>query len=244
MMLALGLGLACGALAASPFAWLARRETMTVRLRPLVTSGRRDPVSTPRRRRPSVPRPRVLASVLLVLGAPRARRRRRRSEASIVRELPVVVDIIGVAVSAGCTPYLAIEQAARYGPPRHRERAGRGAPSVRVGAVARRRVARSRRFGRGAPAVGRSLAHQRATWARPQLPRWRVSPPKCGPTRGVAPRPAPAPFPSVSASPSWPAFCRPSHCSPSLPSLSAGCAGESCTPPHHSFEEPLCRTCC
>ena len=32
------------------------------------------------------------------------------------RELPVVVDIVGVAVAAGCTPYLAIEHAARFGP--------------------------------------------------------------------------------------------------------------------------------
>jgi tight adherence protein C len=31
-------------------------------------------------------------------------------------EFPVIVDLLGVAVAAGCTPYLAIEHAARYGP--------------------------------------------------------------------------------------------------------------------------------
>ena len=34
----------------------------------------------------------------------------------IRRELPVVIDLVGVAVSAGCTPFHAVEQAARYGP--------------------------------------------------------------------------------------------------------------------------------
>ena len=32
------------------------------------------------------------------------------------RELPVVIDLVGVAVSAGCTPFHAVEHAARYGP--------------------------------------------------------------------------------------------------------------------------------
>jgi tight adherence protein C len=30
--------------------------------------------------------------------------------------MPVVIDLVGVALSAGCTPYLAIEHAARFGP--------------------------------------------------------------------------------------------------------------------------------
>jgi tight adherence protein C len=47
---------------------------------------------------------------------PQKRRRERRREAVIRRELPVVVDLVGVAVSAGCTPFHAVEQAARYGP--------------------------------------------------------------------------------------------------------------------------------
>ena len=39
-------------------------------------------------------------------------------DAAIGRELPVIVDLVGVALAAGCTPYLAIEHAARYGPAR------------------------------------------------------------------------------------------------------------------------------
>jgi len=73
---------------------------------------------------PAVPRrrglgcPRVLTPVALVLGVPRRRRRARRRDAVVGAELPVVVDILGVAVAAGCTPHLAVEHAARYGPPR------------------------------------------------------------------------------------------------------------------------------
>jgi Flp pilus assembly protein TadB len=35
----------------------------------------------------------------------------------MVRELPVAIDLLGVAVGAGCTPYLAVEAAARWAPP-------------------------------------------------------------------------------------------------------------------------------
>jgi Flp pilus assembly protein TadB len=114
------LALVCGGVAALPFAGLARRVTVAERLRPLrgnlsgaVAAGR-----VPRFRLGGLGRPKVVSSIMLVLGAPRARRRRRRRDAVIARELPVVVDLVGVAVAAGCTPYLAIEHAARYGPER------------------------------------------------------------------------------------------------------------------------------
>lgn len=116
-MLLLGVG--CGGVAALPFVWLARRAMVTARLRPLCADAPAE-AATPgygsfvRR----FPRPRVLVSILLVLGAPRARRRRRRRDSALARELPVVVDIMGVAIAAGCTPYLAVEHAARYGPER------------------------------------------------------------------------------------------------------------------------------
>lgn len=111
------LGLACGGVVALPFAGRARREAVTVRLRPLRSDARANPFGPGfGRMARSLPRPRVLVSIRLVLGAPRARRRRHRRDVSIALELPVVVDIIGVAVAAGCTPYLAVEHAARFGP--------------------------------------------------------------------------------------------------------------------------------
>ena len=51
-----------------------------------------------------------------VLGALLARRRARVGDDALARALPVVVDLLGVAVGAGCTPYLAVEVAARWSP--------------------------------------------------------------------------------------------------------------------------------
>ena len=45
------------------------------------------------------------------------RRRARAVDAIVARELPVALDLLGVAVDAGCTPFLAVETAARWGPP-------------------------------------------------------------------------------------------------------------------------------
>jgi tight adherence protein C len=45
------------------------------------------------------------------------RRRVARREATLDQELPVVVDLLRVAVGAGCTPYLAVDVAARWSPP-------------------------------------------------------------------------------------------------------------------------------
>jgi hypothetical protein len=45
------------------------------------------------------------------------RTRTRRDAAAYARELPVVIDLLGVAVGAGCTPFLAVEVAARWSPP-------------------------------------------------------------------------------------------------------------------------------
>jgi tight adherence protein C len=55
--------------------------------------------------------PRVLRSL-------NARRRSRGSDAALARELPVALDLLGVAVGAGCTPYLAIEVAVHWAPAR------------------------------------------------------------------------------------------------------------------------------
>ena len=110
------LGLACGGVTALPFARLARREAVLERVRALTPGrGRESGWSRPWGRLPPSP---LLRSITRVLTSPRARGRRRRDAGAIRRELPILVDLVGVAVAAGCTPYLAIEHAARYGPPR------------------------------------------------------------------------------------------------------------------------------
>jgi len=55
--------------------------------------------------------------VVNVLAGIGARARSRRAERAIARELPVAVDLLSVAVASGCTPYLAVEVAARWAPP-------------------------------------------------------------------------------------------------------------------------------
>ena len=48
------------------------------------------------------------------------RRGERRRDDRLRRELPVVVDLVGVAVAAGCTPFHAVEHALRFGPTAYR----------------------------------------------------------------------------------------------------------------------------
>jgi pilus assembly protein TadC len=54
--------------------------------------------------------------VARVVGSLVARRGARTADATLARELPVALDLLGVAVGAGCTPYLAVEVAARWSP--------------------------------------------------------------------------------------------------------------------------------
>ena len=89
----------------------------------------------------------------------------------LARELPVVVDLLGVAVGAGCTPYLAVEVAARWSP-------------AMVGRAARRRAALRARSGSGstralddaapgharAPPAGRRAPRVRPVWAHRSAP--------------------------------------------------------------------------
>lgn len=56
-------------------------------------------------------------SVVRVTRSFTSRRQANAQDAALARELPVVVDLLGVAIAAGCTPYLAVEVAARWGPP-------------------------------------------------------------------------------------------------------------------------------
>jgi tight adherence protein C len=100
------LGCAVGCVAALPFARWARREAIAVRTRPLRAQ--------PRRRARAWPA--IGAPVDHVVAGVRARRVRRRRRADLQRELPVAVDLVGVALAAGCTPFLAVEHASRYAP--------------------------------------------------------------------------------------------------------------------------------
>ena len=52
-----------------------------------------------------------------VVGALVTRHRTRRRDEAVARELPITVDLLAVAVGAGCTPYLAVDVASRWAPP-------------------------------------------------------------------------------------------------------------------------------
>jgi tight adherence protein C len=109
-------GLAWGALAAAPFLARARRQRVDLRLRPL----RRAPVAparTPRRLLRRMLDPLSAGAVGRVLAGVRTRHRARRDSVALGAELPVTLDLLGVAVGAGCTPYLAVDMAARWSPP-------------------------------------------------------------------------------------------------------------------------------
>lgn len=101
------LAAAWGALGAAPLVVLARRTAPRVRVRALPVT-----VVRPDRRRVAVPRP-----VRAVVGAAAARVRRRRNEEALRRELPLVLDLLQVAVGAGSTPRRAVELAVLWGPP-------------------------------------------------------------------------------------------------------------------------------
>ena len=116
MMLVLVLGLAWGAVAATPLAMRARRQCVELRLGPL----------RPARAVPARMSPVLLGRVLdslsrsavgRVLADARGRHRARAEGAALGAELPVTLDLLGVAVGAGCTPYLAVDMAARWAPP-------------------------------------------------------------------------------------------------------------------------------
>jgi hypothetical protein len=108
--------LACawGVLAGLPFVRRARRVAVAERSSRL----------TRRRARPRRPAIRrhldafgPLSSVRRVASAPaRARRARRRAD-DFARELAVAVDLVGVGVAAGCTPYTAVQLGAQWVPP-------------------------------------------------------------------------------------------------------------------------------
>jgi pilus assembly protein TadC len=108
------LGLAWGVLAGVP---LARRAARTAGRARAGALGTRAASRRGRGLRLAVPR-----SIGRVVGGLHARRRARAHDEAVALELPVVVDLLGVAVGAGCTPYLAVGVAAEWGPPLLAER--------------------------------------------------------------------------------------------------------------------------
>jgi tight adherence protein C len=112
------LGAAWGVLLATPIARRAARVGAVARVATL--SAPTAPADTARWRDRTLAllpvRVPVDSAVVRVLSSVAARRRARGDDAIVARELPVVLDLLGVAVGAGCTPYLAVEVAARWSP--------------------------------------------------------------------------------------------------------------------------------
>ena len=113
------LAVAWGCGAALPFVALVRRVSAAERLRRL----------TPRRVRRGrvvragaalsarVARCSPVRSVARVVRAPTRARRNRRRDDEMARQIAVAVDLVGVGVAAGHTPYLAVQLGARWSPP-------------------------------------------------------------------------------------------------------------------------------
>lgn len=114
VVLSVPLGLAWGALASLPVVGAARRRGVQERLGAKPTARVARWRRFPGAKSAAVARLGPVARVAVGL---RLRRATRRSEAAISRELPVTIDLLAVAVAAGCTPYLAVGVAAQWSPP-------------------------------------------------------------------------------------------------------------------------------
>ncbi len=87
--------------------------------------------------------PRVLAGLIAhpacrtvrrVVAAPFRRRRMRRHDDAVLTELPIAVDLVGVAVGAGCSTFQAVAVAARWSPPRLADVLGEVGRATAIGA--------------------------------------------------------------------------------------------------------------
>ena len=116
------LGLAWGAMCALPLVARGRRAMVGERVELLREPPPPAPGAFARHRLPTLPVPAWVRTpadtVVRVTRSLASRRQAHAHDAALARELPVVVDLLGVAISAGCTPYLAVEVASRWGPPR------------------------------------------------------------------------------------------------------------------------------
>ena len=113
------LGIAWGALAAVPLAARAQRIALAERLGGSARGGlSRAPMQLLTRARTFAERALTATGpVGRVLRSFGRRRRAQRGDAALDRELPIAIDLLGVAIGAGCTPYLAVEIASRWASP-------------------------------------------------------------------------------------------------------------------------------
>jgi len=106
-----------GCVASLPFVALGRRLSTATRLRALAPRPRghlgRIGASAARR----VATNPAVRTVARVLRAPGRTRRGRRLDDEMARQIAVAVDLVGVGVAAGHTPYLAAQLGARWAPP-------------------------------------------------------------------------------------------------------------------------------
>jgi tight adherence protein C len=108
VLLALGWGVVAGGAVLR----LARRVDVTRRARAMAI----DRPHRPRNRWNQLRSARIIDVAVRVATAPVRRRRSRRSDDAMVAALPVAVDLVGVAVGAGCTPYRAVGLASEWSP--------------------------------------------------------------------------------------------------------------------------------
>jgi Flp pilus assembly protein TadB len=125
------LAAAWGGLAAAATTGLARRGGARRRVRALASTRPRPPRAVGGAGARLVA---ALGPVARVAAGIAAARRRYRDDNLAARDLPVVVDIVAVAVASGSTPYLAFEHARRWSPPALRAAFEAVADRTRLGA--------------------------------------------------------------------------------------------------------------
>jgi Type II secretion system (T2SS), protein F len=119
---------AWGLLAAVPLVRRARRATARTRIRDLGTDGAE--VRASGRWTEWIPDP--VRSLVARFGIHRLRRRQADALRS---ELPLILDLLQVAVSAGATPFRALELAVQWGPPTGGDVLGTALGSIRLGSA-------------------------------------------------------------------------------------------------------------
>ncbi|HUI48026.1 MAG TPA: type II secretion system F family protein [Acidimicrobiia bacterium] len=113
------LSIAWALLVALPFVGLIRRVAAAERALELSPSRarRRRAAAMLRRARGRVVRNAPLRTIDRVLRSPMRSRSRRRLDDEMARQVAVAVDLVGLGVAAGYTPYLAVELGAQWSPP-------------------------------------------------------------------------------------------------------------------------------